>query len=100
MKFYHGYIDKHGNVISSGGPEHIHVKKITTGIYEISFKPHFRNVPAIVATQVYKDNSPLGGSTLDNVVITELDKHSVKFKTGDSTGNAQDRDFTFVALGE
>ena len=75
------------------------------GIYYIDFQVKFTNIPAFVATQQYSandkwdDTSSKGGDTRDNVTIIALSATHAKVKTGDSGGNAQDRNFSFIAIG-
>lgn len=102
MKIFYGYINRNGSILSSGiegVPGHFHVTKVTTGTYDIHFESHFANVPVVVATQVWKDSGPLGGNALDNVVLIDVTPSMFRIKTGNMDGNASDRDFTFIALG-
>jgi hypothetical protein len=99
MRTIYGYIQENGSVVSSGGG-HFDVTKGGPGIYDIHFEPHFNSVPAVVATQVWEKSGANGGSSLDNVALASLTTNTVRFKTGDSQGNAQDRKFTFIAIGE
>lgn len=75
------------------------VEKHSTGIYHITFRPPLNRVYGATATQVYYGGGQ-GGSTLDNVTIISLDDGSLMLKTGDSPGNATNRNFSFVITGE
>ncbi|MGL4730348.1 MAG: hypothetical protein ACRCW0_02035 [Clostridium sp.] len=100
MKTFYGYIGKNGSVLSRSNTGHFHVSKIDTGIYEVSFEPHFETIPIVVATQVWKDSGPSGGNTLDNVVLIDITQTKFRIKTGGMSGHPSDREFTFIALGE
>ncbi|QJX74694.1 hypothetical protein [Priestia megaterium] len=101
MRTIYGYIKENGTIASSGGNmEHFHVTKVSTGVYDVHFEPHFQNTPAVVATQLWEKSGPLGGSALDNVVLVSLSNSVARFKTGDGAGDSKDRQFTFIAMGE
>jgi hypothetical protein len=93
--------------IHSGSQNNFDVVRVAAGIYLIDFKDGvFTKPPALCATQQYSGNdswedfgSP-GGSTLDNVTIIALDNKHVKLKTGDMKGVGQDRNFSFIAIGD
>ena len=89
------------------GSGNFKVVRVAGGIYIIDFNDGlFKNTPALCTTQQYSGNdkwddfgSP-GGSTLDNVTIIAIDKAHVKLKTGDMEGVGQDRNFSFIAIGD
>src|SRR6185436_5356939 len=83
------------------------VVRVDRGVYLIDFKDGlFNDTPALVATQQYSGNSnwndfsSVGGNTKDNVTIIALDRIHAKLKTGDNDGNQQDRNFSFIAIGD
>ena len=83
------------------------VIRVATGTYLIDFKDGlFNSTPALVATQQYsgssnwEDFSNGGGQTTDNVVIIAIDRVHAKVKTGGGNGDAADRNFSFVAIGD
>ena len=101
-------------VTAFGGPtkppfqgEGVHkIIRVGAGVYIIDFtEGFFSDRPALVTTQQYSlsekwdDFNSGGGDTRDNVVIIALDKDQAKVKTGGNTGDAVDRNFTFVAIG-
>ena len=69
--------------------------KTTKGHYVVSFRPAFTQISGGSVTQVY----PNDGDTRDNAVIISLNADSVYLKTGDSSGDAQDRSFSFIFAG-
>lgn len=71
------------------------VTRTREGHYLVAFRPAFTQISGAAVTQIY----PNDGSTLDNAVILDLKGTELNLKTGDGGGNAQDRDFTFVATG-
>ena len=91
--------------IHSGGG--FTVLRVAKGTYLIDFKEGvFSSTPALIATQQFSfssnwnDFSSPGGDTTDNVVIVALDQTHAKVKTGGSNGDADDRNFSFVAIGD
>ncbi|ALL23637.1 hypothetical protein ABEX41_12930 [Bacillus tropicus] len=101
MRIIHGFINEDGSLVSYGDSDngHIDITRIDTGLYEVNFEPHFSNIPSVVATQLWEGSGPKGGSTLDNVVMVTLSNNSVRFKTGGGSGDAANRKFTFIAMG-
>lgn len=102
-----GTITAHGTTtptINSGSGFDIH--REGQGIYLIDFKAGFTKTPAFVATQQFSynskwdDYSSQGGDTRDNITIITLDYEHARVKTGDAGGNAQDRNFSFIAIGD
>ncbi len=78
-----------------------------TGVYLIDFKDNlFSRTPALCVTQQFTHNDHwndfgnAGGDTRDNAIIIALDKRHAKLKTGDADGKAQDRNFSFIAIGD
>jgi hypothetical protein len=83
------------------------VLRVATGTYLIDFKDEvFTNTPALAATQQFSNSNSWtdfsygGGQTTDNVVIIALDQTHAKVKTGGGNGDAADRNFSFVAIGD
>jgi len=98
-----GNINSDGSIYQNptGGIEGIN--KVDTGEYIVQFKSNFKNPPVVIASQNYpKWDAQINthGSSLDNVVVVFVNKTSAGFFTGSSNGNAQDRNFTFIAVGE
>lgn len=88
------------------GSGNFRVTRLDTGTYMIDFADNsFKETPALILTQQYSDStswtdfSSGGGSTLDNSVIVALDSEQAKIKVGDSGGSVQDRNFSFIAIG-
>jgi hypothetical protein len=73
-----------------------------TGLYLITYNQRFANPPAVVLTQNYpgwEEFGSSGGDTRDNAVLVASDQLKFEVKTGDSSGNASDRNFAFIAIG-
>lgn len=85
-------IDKEGNVTRCPTDGIANTARISKGHYKIGFSFEFTNPPTVTATQL---NS---GSTLNTVIVTNCATDMVELKTGDSKGNAADRDFYFMAV--
>lgn len=100
MRIIYGLIGAQGQILSHGGDGDITVTKTGPGIYDIHFKTDYQNLPSVTATQLYESDRESGGNTLDNVVMVKVTKHIVRLKTGDSEGNARDRKFSFIAIGD
>ncbi len=86
-----GQVKGDGTIISG---EDFTASRTTSGHYLISFRPAYNTISGASVTQIYPD-----GDTRDNAVIIRLNANELYLKTGDSSGNAQDRDFTFIAGG-
>lgn len=72
------------------------------GFYLIEYDTPFSAIPAVVLTQNYVDWNNFGyrdGDTRDNCVLVASDEEKFKVKTGDSTGRAASRNFTFISIG-
>lgn len=69
-----------------------------TGVYQIDFLPSFLSAPSGSVTQIFFNGGP-GGDTKDNAVIIEITSDHVKLKTGNASGSAEDRSFTFIFAG-
>jgi len=84
-----------GTVGSNGAPvsgSDFSSTRTTKGHYVVSFRPAFAQISGGAVTQVY----PNDGDTRDNAVIISLSADSVYLKTGDSSGDPQDRSFSFI----
>ena len=101
----------HGNVNSDGTKKtgyDFEVQKVNTGIYSITFRVPFPTVPTLLVTQNFPaQNYPgwdgfneNGGNTKDNAVVIAVSEERAKIKTGDHNGNADDRNFSFLAICE
>jgi len=72
----------------------------TTGIYQIIYNNIFEHTPVITATPAWLgQNGPVGGLTLDNLVIDQITPSHATVKTGNSFGNGDWRPFTIVLTG-
>ncbi|MCC5634089.1 hypothetical protein LC613_42545 [Nostoc sphaeroides CHAB 2801] len=99
-RFISGYIDKDGKIQEQTG--NFSIEKLNTGLYKLKFKTFPNRYPSVTATQIFTDKGVEGGDTRDNVVISSIQvdnlEATVVFKTGDSLGQASDREFSFIAL--
>jgi hypothetical protein len=68
------------------------------GLYNISFTEAFPTPPSASVTQVFFSGGS-GGDTRDNAVIISIDSNGMRLKTGDSAGDASNRDFSFIVVG-
>ena len=99
MRTICGYIKENAIIASSGrNIEHFHVTKVSTGVCDAHFEPHFQNTPSVTATQLQEESDPLDGSALDNVVLVSVSNYTVRFKTDDGVDDGTDRQFTFIAI--
>ncbi|WEO70738.1 hypothetical protein [Agrobacterium vitis] len=87
-----GTVKSTGEIISGEG---FSVSRVSKGHYQVSFRPAFSKIGGASVTQIF----PSDGSTRDNAVIISLDVNGVYLKTGGDSGDASDRNFTFVAVG-
>jgi len=98
-----GSVNNNGTVVSGSG---FYVLKVGNGLYEIIFTKPFSVIPSGSVAQVYPNTGSNyitdygnGGSTQDNAIITGMANSKVRIKTGDGSGNASDRSFTFIFVG-
>ncbi len=72
-----------------------------TGIYTAFFQQPFANPPAVAVTQIYPNKpNDKGGSALDNAVLIGVTNQLFKVKVGDDKGNARDRWWSFIVVGD
>lgn len=95
-----GTINGNGTVNSGTNFTSTHLER---GLYLINFSQAFKTIPAVTVTQNYPGWDKFddhGGNTRDNAVVVALNQLEVKIKTGDGNGDASDRNFCFVAVGD
>lgn len=90
----YGSIDKNGR-ITSGSNFSCH--RESNGTYRIVFSLPFSEAPAVVGSQT--NFGSMGESTLDQITFPFVYKDSCTVLTGGSSGNAEDRSFSFIAVG-
>ena len=103
MRHSYGNINANGTKKSGSGDWTVVKDSGSKGGYTIIFEPPFKTMPTVVTDQNYpgwSDFNKSGGDSRDNTVIIALSNEKCKLKTGDSHGNGQDRNFTFIAIGE
>jgi hypothetical protein len=88
-----GVVSAGGSIINGTGFTPVNNQP---GEYTVVFTPGFPGVPAVVATQM--GNFPVPTNT-DGVAIGTITPNSCIVSTGDRSGNAQNRDFAFIAIG-
>lgn len=105
-KIIYGSVNADGSIASGIG---FTVQRSGVGTYEITFENSFTKMPTVVGTQCYSDGNYSwdnidsgGGETLDNLVVIAVTTNLCKLKTGNSEnrGDACDRKFGFIAIGE
>jgi hypothetical protein len=89
-----GIVNKDGSIQSGSGFTTV---KENTGLYQIIFKQAFASAPAVVTTQDWNNVYPGGGDTRDGAVPVYVTAATTEIKTGNSSGNAEDRCFSFIA---
>ncbi|ARV24876.1 hypothetical protein [Xanthomonas citri] len=89
-----GVVDKNGGVEKGVG---FKASRNGEGRYSIFFNPAFEEIYGFSGTQWYPADD---GKTTDNLIVTGINEVSVQVKTGDGSGDAADRSFTFVAYGK
>ncbi len=95
----YGTVDSDGTKLGGDGYTVNHTKH--TGLYYITFTRPFNRMPGASATQIFpNDKSSHGGDTRDNAVLVYLSAEEMIVKTGERDGDANDRDFSFVAVGD
>ena len=89
-----GSINSDGTIAGSSGD--FSVAHQTTGTYVITF-PALATPPAIVGSQTRSGN--VNEDNRDGMVLPWVNKSYAIAITGDSSGNQQDRSFSFIAFG-
>ncbi len=97
MRTISGIVNSNGSI--SAGTGDFNVRKESTGLYTITFRPALRRVHGGSVTQIFFSGGD-AGDTRDNAVIAFLRNGDMRLKTGNSSGDASDRSFTFVVFGE
>jgi len=95
-----GTVNADGTINSGKGFKVVHDD---TGEYSILYNSDFQQQPAVVVTQnhpSWNDFTSDGGKTTDNATVIASDKGRVKIKTGNGDGNARDRNFNFICVGD
>lgn len=95
-----GCINVNGSKHSGRG---FNSNKIGMGIYEVTYNRPFLAPPAVVLTQNFKsweDFGYGGGDGRDGCILAASDEAKFKAITGRSDGIHDDRNFTFIAIGE
>lgn len=92
-----GCVNKDASIHSGAGFTADH---LGNGLYLITYKVPFDQPPAVVLTQNYpnwEEFGSNGGNTMDNAVLVASDELKFKVKTGNSSGDASDRNFAFIS---
>lgn len=92
-----GQINADGSIASSGGGFKVFPQQNQPGVYLITFQTSFTTLPAIVGTQTMFGN--VAESNTDGIVFPVVSTDGAYAKTGDGSGNAQNRSFSFIAIG-
>lgn len=92
-----GLIDKQGRIMSGSGGYRVDKEVSQPGLYKITFDEEFLDLPAITGNQVNFES--LEQDPRDGVVFPVLDRYSVKVIVGKSTGTHEEREFSFIAIG-
>ena len=95
-----GCVNKNGSIHSGTGFTPVSGGK---GFCDIVYKIPFKTTPAVVAIQNHADWTNWTydrGDTRDNVVLVASDPTKCKLTTGNGNGNREDRNFSFIAIGE
>lgn len=98
MAMIFGNINSNGTVSQGKGFRVVREEK---GVFNVLFDAPFPGVPTVVLTQNYpgwSDFTSDGGDTRDNAVLIAVGADRFKYKTGDSTGSATDRNCGFIAV--
>ncbi|PTW61744.1 hypothetical protein C8N35_102460 [Breoghania corrubedonensis] len=89
-----GTVSGNGDLLAGAGCT---ISKQGTGIYVIDFTTSFSGVPALVGSQTGFGSQ--GQSPLDNVAFPFLTGGTATAVTGDNQGSKEDRQFSFIAIG-
>jgi hypothetical protein len=98
MAMISGNVNANGTVFQGSGFRVVREEK---GVYSVLFDASFPGIPSVVLTQNYpgwSDFADDGGDTRDNAVLIAVGPDRFKYKTGDSTGKATDRNCAFIAV--
>lgn len=76
-------------------------KKALTGVYDIQFKVQFTACPVVLCKQNnnnWSDFASSDNNARNNALLVAVSKTGCRIKTGDSNGNAKNKNFTFIAI--
>lgn len=90
-----GVVDGAGVIVSSN--DGFKLTRTEVGEYNLTFNPPFSCTPAICGNQVLSGNT--SQKTTDTVVFPFVKPDMATVTTGDSNGNREDRNFSFIAVG-
>lgn len=94
-----GIVTPEGTIYAGNG---FRVDRVDKGIYTVAFESIFNIVPSVNVTEIHPwpmDPSGHGGDTRDNAVIIAITNDRFRVKTGDASGDAQNRAFSFTVIG-
>lgn len=94
QRFVGGVVAGWGQIFTGEGG--FTVDHTSLGHYSILFEPRFNRITACVVTQA----PGFDGDTRDNATAISITNESCRIKTGDADGNASDRNFSFIAIGD
>jgi hypothetical protein len=100
----YGAVDGRGNALIDGSGDWT-AQRVTSGVYDITFSTPFTAQPVVMVTGYIPREQ--GGAASDNVFcVGPITADSVRVRTFDveskdvdNAGEAQDAEFTFIALG-
>ena len=87
-----GFVRSNGTIVGGSGYT---VRREQRGLYRITFSRPFSTRPAVVAAQ----HTGTGSNTRDNAIVTDIQGDWCRVKTGNGSGDADDRHFCFFAMG-
>ena len=96
MRITSGIVEGNGTIVDGTGD--FDVRRESTGLYTITFRPSFNRIYGGAVSQIFYSNGD-GGDTRDNALFVFLRDGDTRVKIGNSNGGASDRDFTFVVTG-
>lgn len=97
VRIVRGEVAGAGSIVTGTG---FTVRKVSTGLYDITFSTPFNSRVSVVTSQHYQGTNEQGsGDTRDNANVTVANSDRVRIKTGDGAGAAADRAFCFIAIG-
>ena len=96
MRTIAGTVNNNGTINSGTG---FSVYQESEGLYTITFKERFNSLYGGGVSQIHRGEGSRGGDTRDNALFVFLEDGSMRVKTGNSSGNASNRDFTFIVTG-
>ncbi len=114
IRIVRGTVRFNTQIVAGGAGFEVKREQVAPGFFDITFFPPFSDMPSASVTIVQNkeikfdtsdgsqpnpDFGNRGRNTKENAVIVAISSTAMRIKTGNAEGNAENQNFTFVAIG-